>query len=186
MALTTITTAFAILAMVADGLVLITIVAFALSRVSIAGRERWTAVRDGLTPFALPAAWLVAALATLGSLYLSEIAGLIPCQLCWFQRIAMYPLILLLGIATVRADVLTAKRYFVWLPLVGACISLYHYQLERFPSQPTLSCGLEAPCSVPVVDVWGFASVPFMALAAFLLIATLLLIARDEPMDAAI
>ncbi|MBV8194639.1 MAG: disulfide bond formation protein B [Candidatus Dormibacteraeota bacterium] len=132
-----------------------------------------------MTPFTLPVAWIVAALATLGSLYLSEIAGLIPCQLCWFQRIAMYPLTLLLGIAALRGDVYTAKRYLVWIPMVGTVLAAYHYQLERFPSQPTLTCSLEAPCSVPVVDVWGFVSVPFMALAAFLLIATLLLMARD-------
>ncbi|MBV8194420.1 MAG: disulfide bond formation protein B [Candidatus Dormibacteraeota bacterium] len=181
MGLTTVTTAYAVLAVVADALVAAALVGFAVSRASSAGRDRWTAVRDAVTPFALPGAWLVAALATFGSLYLSEIAGLIPCQLCWFQRIAMYPLILVLGIATLRGELDIARRYFLWLPLVGACISIYHYQLERFPSQPTLSCGLEAPCSVPVVDVWGFVSVPFMALAAFLLIATLLLIGREEP-----
>ncbi|MBV8528989.1 MAG: disulfide bond formation protein B [Candidatus Dormibacteraeota bacterium] len=127
----------------------------------------------------MPAAWLVAALATLGSLYLSEIAGLIPCQLCWFQRIAMYPLVALLGVATLRGDVAGAKRYATVFAMVGAVLAAYHYQLERFPSQPTLTCAAEAPCSIPVVNVWGFASVPFMALAAFLLILTVLLLARQ-------
>lgn len=179
------------LAFVAYGVVLVTLIGFAVTRHSPAARESWAHLRDVATPFALPAAWLVAALATLGSLYLSEIAGLDPCQLCWFQRIAMYPLFLLLGIAALRADVYTARRYLVWFPLVGAAISVYHYQLERFPGQPTLSCGLDAPCSIPVVNIWGFASVPFMALAAFMLIATLLLLARepegvdDEPVQPA-
>lgn len=177
---TTITTTYAVLAIVADAIVLLTLLGFLLTRATAAGREGWTRVRDALTPMALPLAWLVAALATLGSLYLSEIAGLIPCQLCWFQRIAMYPLILLLGIAAVRGDLYIAKRYFIWLPLVGACISIYHYQLERFPSQPTLSCGLGEPsCAQAVLNDFGFVSIPFMALAAFLLIATLLLMARD-------
>lgn len=182
--LSTVTTVYAVLALMADGIVALTLVAFAITRISPASRQSWTAVRDAVTPFALPGAWLVAALATLGSLYLSEVAGLDPCQFCWFQRIAMYPLVLLLGIAALRSDLFTAKRYFVWLPLVGIGLSAYHYQLERFPAQATLSCGLEAPCSVPVVDVWGFASVPFMALAAFLLITTLLLMAREPSDDA--
>jgi disulfide bond formation protein DsbB len=183
---TTITTTYAVLAIVADALVLLTLIGFLLSRATPAGRERWTRVRDALTPLALPLAWLVAALATLGSLYLSEIAGLIPCQLCWFQRIAMYPLILLLGIAAIRGDLYIAKRYFVWLPIVGAGISIYHYQLERFPSQPTLSCGLGEPsCAQAVLNDFGFVSIPFMALAAFLLIATLLLVARDAGDDEA-
>lgn len=183
MALATITTIYAVLALVADALVALTVVAFGASRVTQQSRERWLAMREALTPFVLPASWVVAALATLGSLYLSQIAGLVPCQLCWFQRIAMYPLVLLLAIAAVRGELLVAKRYFLWLPLVGACIALYHYQLERFPTQPTLSCAAEAPCSVPVVNVWGFVSVPFMALAAFLLIVTLLRFGRGSTPD---
>lgn len=178
MALTTITTIYAVLAVVADALVALTVVAFGATRVTKQSRERWLALREALTPLVLPASWVVAALATLGSLYLSQIAGLVPCQLCWFQRIAMYPLVLLLAIAAVRGDLLIAKRYCLWLPLVGASIALYHYQLERFPAQPTLTCAAEAPCSVPVVNLWGFASVPFMALAAFLLILTFLLLGR--------
>jgi len=177
---TTITTTYAVLAIVGDGIVALAVIGYLATRTSPGGRDAWTHLRDGATPLALPAAWLVAALATVGSLYLSQIAGLVPCQLCWFQRIAMYPLILLLAIAAFRGDVYVAKRYFIWLPIVGACISAYHYQLERFPSQPTLSCGLGEPsCSQAVVNIFGFVSVPFMALAAFLLITTLLLIARD-------
>lgn len=182
MALTTITTIYAVLALLADAIVAVAVVSFGLTRLTSRGREAWTVIRDGITPFALPAAWVVAALATLGSLYLSQIAGLEPCQLCWFQRIAMYPLILLLGIATMRGDLWIAKRYFIWMPLVGILLSAYHYQLERIPSEPTV-CGADVPCSIPVVDVWGFVSVPFMALAAFLLIATLLVVARDVDDD---
>ena len=184
MGLVTVTTIYAVLAVVADAVVAITLVGFLLTRALPGGRLAWTRVREAVTPVALPAAWFVAALATLGSLYLSEIAGLTPCTLCWFQRIAMYPLILLLGIAALRSDLYTVKRYCLWFPLVGAGLSIYHYQLERFPSQPTLSCGLGVPeCSIPVVNVWGVVSVPFMAMAAFLLIATLILVAREPAYD---
>ena len=139
-----------------------------------------SSLRRGLAPYAVAGAWIVATACTLGSLYLSEIAHLVPCRLCWYQRIAMYPLVVLLGIAAVRVDLRGARRYAIPLAVVGAVISTYHYQLERFPNQPTLSCGLEVPCSVPVVNVWGFASVPFMALSGFLLIATLLTIATPH------
>jgi disulfide bond formation protein DsbB len=177
---TTITTTYAVLALVADALVVCTVAGFLVSRALPGGRDAWRRLREAVTPLALPFAWLVAALATLGSLYLSEIAGLIPCQLCWFQRIAIYPLVLLLGIAAVRGELYVAKRYFIWLPLVGAGLSTYHYQLERFPSQPALSCGLGEPsCAQAVLNIFGFVSVPFMALAAFLLIIAVLLMARD-------
>ncbi|HYM49221.1 MAG TPA: disulfide oxidoreductase [Candidatus Limnocylindrales bacterium] len=176
------------LALVADALVVLCLAAFVVSRTSATLREGGAQLRARVTPFALVAAWLVAALAMLGSLYLSEIAHLTPCRLCWYQRICMYPLVLLLGIAVFRSDVSTARRYLLPLAGVGALIAAYHYQLERFPHQPTLSCNLDAPCSLPVLDIWGFVSVPFMALAAFLLISTLLLLARDpaDPGDASL
>ncbi len=180
---TTVTTVAAVLAVVAYASVFLFVAGFLATRASQRRRDAWTRLRVMLAPLAPAAAWTVAAICMLGSLYLSEIAHLTPCRLCWYQRIAMYPLVLLLGIAVVRSDLVTARRYVIPLAAIGSLISLYHYQLERFPNQPTFSCGLEAPCSIPVVNVWGFASVPFMALAGFLLISALLLTARD-PEDA--
>ena len=74
----------------------------------------------------------VAATAMLGSLYFSEIAGLPPCEMCWFQRGAMYPLSVLLLIAALRGDT-RAWRYIVPVAAVGLLFSMYHYQLELFP-----------------------------------------------------
>jgi disulfide bond formation protein DsbB len=180
MSFTAVTTLLAMLALVADAIVALTLLGLLASRVVAASRHRWSRLRLAVAPIALPVAFVTAAIAMSGSLYLSEVAHLTPCRLCWYQRICMYPLVLLLGIAVSRRDLVTARRYLVPLAGIGALVSAYHYQLERLPHQPTLSCGIGEPsCSQAVLDVFGFVSVPFMALAAFLLIVTALLVARE-------
>ncbi|HEV3273841.1 MAG TPA: disulfide bond formation protein B [Candidatus Dormibacteraeota bacterium] len=174
-----INTGYAVLALVADALVLLIVIAFVISRTSAVARERWGRLRDGITPFALQVAWIAAVLATFGSLYLQFGEQLNPCEFCWFQRICMYPLSLLLGIAAFRGDIQVAKRYFIGLAVVGAGLAVYHYQLERVPGEPTV-CGSAVPCNVAVINVFGFISVPFLSMAAFLLITTLLLMARSR------
>ena len=139
-------------------------------------------VRERLTPFALTAAWAVALLATAGSLYFSEVAHYTPCTLCWYQRIAMYPLALVLGIAVLRRD--TAVRIYV-LPvaIVGAVISTYHYLLEWFPQIDTGTCSAAIPCTQVWFREFGFISLPFLALIAFGLIIAFLLIPHRDTMD---
>ncbi len=124
-------------------------------------------------PGALWLAALVAAVSTAGSLYFSEIAHYVPCALCWYQRIAMYPLVVVLGIAAVRRDV-EIRRYVGPLAAIGALISIYHIGVERLPGLPTGSCSLEAPCDLIWVERFGFVTIPVMALAGFLAILTLL------------
>jgi disulfide bond formation protein DsbB len=177
-----ITTGYAVLALIADAMVLVVLMGFLLTRTSAASREQWTRFRDGVTPLALHFAWVVAMLATLGSLYLSQIAGDYPCEFCWFQRICMYPLSLLLGIAAFRGDLQVAKRYFITLPAVGAILAIYHYQLEHVTNEPHGNCG-PISCSAPLFNIFGFISVPFLSMAAFFLIITLLLVARSRSDD---
>jgi disulfide bond formation protein DsbB len=174
-----INTGYAVLALIADALVLLIVIAFIISRTSPAAHERWGRLRDGVTPFALQVAWIVAVLATFGSLYLQFGEQLNPCEFCWFQRICMYPLSLLLGIAAFRGDIQVAKRYFMGLAVVGVGLAVYHYQLELVPGEPTV-CGTAVPCNVAVINVFGFISVPFLSMAAFLLITALLLMARSH------
>lgn len=149
--------------------------------VSGRGRARARELQAWIAPTALPLAWAVAVVATAGSLYYSEVVGFVPCTLCWYQRIAMYPMALLLGIATVRHDA-GIRRYLVPLALAGATISVYHYQLQRFPSQASFSCTESAPCALTYVWQFHYISIPFMALSAFALIVALLALAppRDE------
>lgn len=125
---------------------------------------------------ALGLAWIVALVSTLGSLYLSEISHFPPCTLCWLQRIAMYPLVVILGIGALRDD--RAVRWYA-LPLagIGAALALYHTLLQRFPGlQQTTSCSTDAPCNVMWLQEFGFVSIPVMALGGFLLIGALLFV----------
>jgi len=114
----------------------------------------------------------VAFVSTAGSLYYSEIADFEPCVLCWYQRIAMYPLVLILGIGWLRRD---ASSAWYALPLagIGAGISTYHVLVERYPSLGEgLSCSVQAPCSVPYFRQFGWITIAVMALAGFLAVAT--------------
>ncbi len=129
-----------------------------------------------LRPYAdllLPLAFAIALTSTLGSLYYSGIAHFRPCRLCWWQRIMMYPLVPVLGVAMLRRD---AKAALGGLPLAlgGLGYSLYHTQLRWFPGDST-TCDADAPCAAVWVDTFGFVSIPFMAAAAFLAITALLI-----------
>ena len=122
-------------------------------------------------------AWVVALVAMSGSLYLSEIVGFPPCVLCWYQRIAMYPLVFVLGAA------LLTKEPGVWrlalpLPLIGFVISAYHVLLQHRPSLDIVACDPNTPCTVRYVAVFGFVSIPVLAAAAFFMITALLLTVR--------
>jgi len=133
------------------------------------------------TTLALPLSTAVATTATLGSLYLSEIAGYPPCVLCWYQRIAMYPLVVVLGVAALRGDT-QVWRTSVPLAGVGAAIAVYHLGVERLAALGG-SCDISAPCDVLWVQEFGFVTIPGMALAGFLAIISLSLAARSRPTD---
>lgn len=120
-------------------------------------------------------AFALAAIAMSGSLYFSEHANFIPCTLCWYQRIAMYPLVVLFGIAAVRRDRGMAL-YGLVLSLLGAVISVYHMQLTWFPGQASL-CKQGALCEVEWFKIWGFATIPYLAFSAFVGIAALSVLA---------
>lgn len=139
------------------------------------GRARLRRTLGGGGRHLLAWAWIVAAVATSGSLYFSDGVGFVPCLLCWYQRIAMYPLVLVLGVGLVRGEP-GAWRYAVPLPLVGLLIAAYHVALQLRPSLEVVSCQAGAPCSARYVAVFGFISIPGMAVAAFLLIAALMLV----------
>lgn len=166
---------FALLTVGANAFVLLVAVLAVTSRFAErpAAALRW--IRDMVGGSSLVLAWIVATVATLGSLYYSEVAHFPPCELCWYQRIAMYPLAVVLGIAAIRSD-FGVRRYVLPVVWIGAAISAYHYQLERFPAQGSLACTVEVPCTTVWVWQFHYISIPFMALSAFALIATLMLL----------
>lgn len=118
-------------------------------------------------------AFIVAAGATAGSLYFSEVANYVPCQLCWFQRICMYPLTGILLVAALRND-RSARWYCLPMLIAGVGISAYHYFIEWKPAFGEGACSVGPSCT----DIWfrrlGFVTLAFMALAGFVAIAALL------------
>lgn len=142
---------------------------------ALAGRDRaWRMLASAFAPIALPGAWVVALTTALGSLYYSEIVGFVPCTLCWYQRIALYPLVVILGVAALRDDS-GVRRYALPLVVIGALIAGGHTALEWAPITDTGLCTGEAPCGVPAFRSFGFVSLPLMALSGFGLIGALLL-----------
>ena len=115
--------------------------------------------------------WVVSLTATMGSLFFSEIRGYEPCELCWIQRIFMYPLVLILGIAYVQKNVRIAVTTATF-SIIGSAISLYHYGIQKisFMSENAPACGRVA-CTGEYINIFGFITIPFLALTAFILIA---------------
>ena len=148
----------------------------------LAGRRTAGAVIDSLRPMLIPAAAIVALTSTLGSLYLSEIALLEPCLLCWYQRIAMYPLPVILGIAAFRRD-LAVRVYAIPIAVIGFGIAVYHYLIQAFPSLDTGTCALDIPCGARYLELFGFVSIPFMAAAGFLFVIAALALAGARSYD---
>jgi disulfide bond formation protein DsbB len=123
-------------------------------------------------------AWIVALIAMSGSLFFSAGVGFVPCHLCWYQRIMMYPLVFVLGAGVLRADP-SVWKFAIPLPVIGFGISVYHAVIQLRPSIQVTQCDAAAPCSARYVAVFGFISIPVMAGAAFLLITALLLTVRS-------
>jgi disulfide bond formation protein DsbB len=169
----TIVTTLGALALVAAAL------AFALiaSLVLPSSRERLVGALLGQERHPIGWACGVAAIAMAGSLYLSEVAHLIPCSLCWYQRIAMYPLVFVLGVGTFRGDP-GAWRYGLPLAAIGLFIAAYHVTIQWMPSVDVGACSVGPPCSGRYLAVFGFISIPTMAGAAFLLLIALMLLLR--------
>jgi disulfide bond formation protein DsbB len=163
---------FALLAVVAEAAtvaVVVTAVARFVRPAAAWPRDALAAIR----PVALPLAAGVAVVATLGSLYLSEVADFPPCRLCWFQRIGMYPLAVILPIAAWRRDTV-ARWYALPLAVGGGLVSAYHVLVERVPSLESGSCDPTNPCSTIWVERLGYLTIPAMALSGFALIVALL------------
>jgi len=115
-------------------------------------------------------AFAVATVATIGSLYYSQVADFVPCELCWYQRICMYPLVVVLGVGWWRRDP-ASVWYALPLAVAGGGIATYHALVERYPSLGEgLSCSVEAPCTVPYFREFGWVTIAVMSLAGFLAI----------------
>jgi disulfide bond formation protein DsbB len=126
------------------------------------------------------ATWIVALVSTLGSLFFSEVMSFAPCSLCWYQRICMYPLVLILGFGLFPADI-KVIRYALPLAIAGLATSFYHNLLQwGIIPETAAPCKLGVPCATKYIEWLGFITIPFLSLVAFTLIVALLFITRKS------
>lgn len=120
-------------------------------------------------------AWLMATLATLGALFMSEIMGYAPCVLCWYQRIFMFPLVVILALGLFPFDP-KVVRYALPLAVVGLLVAGFHLLLAAGYIPETLTpCRQGIPCSTGQIEWFGFVTIPLLSLLAFLTINALLI-----------
>ncbi len=122
--------------------------------------------------------FLITAMASAGSLFLSDIMGYLPCKLCWYQRIFIYPQVIISGVALFASDA-NVRKYLLPLSLIGALIAIYHILLQAFPS--VLQCGDEAvSCSANQFVGFGYVTIPIMSLTAFLILIFINLLSHNK------
>jgi disulfide bond formation protein DsbB len=169
--------ALSVLGVVGQVLVALGIVVGVLALLGVRGPL--DAIRNLLWGYELWGAFVVAAIATGGSLFYSQIAGFIPCEFCWFQRMMMYPLSILTLLIAVRGDN-RAARYLLPLPVVGAGTSIYHMLLEQHVIKEPGACTLTGGgCTANWIALhsFGYLTIPTLALTAFLLLIGFLVLA---------
>lgn len=122
-------------------------------------------------------AWLTATLASLGALFMSEVMGFAPCVLCWWQRIFMFPLVLILALGMFPFDP-KVLRYALPLALIGLAVAAFHVLLTMGIIPEALApCRQGIPCKTIQVEWFGFVTIPLLSFAAFLAINGLLIAA---------
>jgi disulfide bond formation protein DsbB len=137
-------------------------------------------LREALWGYELWCAFVVSAVATGGSLFFSEIAGFVPCELCWFQRICMYPLSILTLFAALTGDHRIA-RYLLPFPVIGAGVSTYHLLVENGVVEQQQACLVTAGgCATKWINEFGYMTIPTLALTGFALAFAFLLLASFE------
>ena len=122
--------------------------------------------------------WIIASVSTLGSLFFSEIMELAPCALCWYQRVFMFPLVILLLVALFSFDKSIIK-YALPLALVGWGFAFYHYLLySGFIPESIQPCSQGVSCSETYLDLFGFLTIPMLSLMSFSTIIVLLVVLK--------
>ena len=175
--------ALSVLGVVGQVLVGLGLIIGALALVGVRGPL--DALRNLLWGYELWGAFVVAAIATGGSLFYSQTAGFTPCEFCWFQRMMMYPLSILTLLIAARGDN-RAARYLLPLPIVGAGTSIYHMLLEHHVIKEPGACTLTGGgCTANWIALhsFGYLTIPTLALTAFLLLIGFLVLASTGESD---
>ena len=120
-------------------------------------------------------AWFIAMTSMLGSLYFSEVMKLPPCILCWYQRILMYPLVIIIPVGILNIDKKVYK-YVQSLSVVGIAIAFYHYLLYvKILPDTYAPCSTGVSCTTKLIEWFGFINIPFLSLVSFTLITCLMI-----------
>ncbi len=132
--------------------------------------KHYTLLVTQINRLTLYCTWLVALSAMFGSLYFSEILKFPPCVLCWYQRIFMYPLVLLIPIGIIKKDK-NLPVYGLSLSLVGSIIAFFHVLLQiGIIKESLIPCSNGVSCTTEYLNLFGFLSIPLMSLLAFIFI----------------
>ncbi|MGA8941181.1 MAG: disulfide oxidoreductase [Thermoactinomyces sp.] len=133
-----------------------------------------------LQKYSLYFAWLISLVAVSGSLFFSEVLKYVPCSLCWWQRIFMFPLVIILGIASYRDD-RRIVPYVLPLTVLGMGVAFYQYLLQKIPALSQIAaCEVGIPCDKEYINLLGFITFPFLSMIAFMLLTVCLWIARKK------
>lgn len=121
-------------------------------------------------------AWLQSVVATLGSLYYSEVKHFVPCTLCWYQRILMYPLVIIITVGIISKDH-NIHKYVLPLSFLGVLFAFYHILIQNnVLPESAAPCSLAASCERTYTGYFGFITIPVMSFTAFVVITFCMLI----------
>ncbi|PFN63925.1 disulfide oxidoreductase [Bacillus thuringiensis] len=127
-------------------------------------------------------AWTIATSAMLISLFFSEWMKLPPCDLCWYQRMAMYPLVLILGIGMYRKDP-NVSTYAFPFACIGLMLSVYQITIQTFPASEMKICSVGVSCTEDYLNLFGFISIPMLSFVGFSAIIVLLYIKPNSKLN---
>lgn len=128
-------------------------------------------------------AWVIALSGTMGSLFFSEVMQLPPCSLCWYQRIALYPLVIVIGVGIILRDP-RAKLYALPFCIAGLAVAVYHNLLYYGVIPESMApCASGVPCNEIQIEWLGFITIPLMSLFAFVAMTLLLFFYRPNSQE---
>lgn len=130
--------------------------------------------------YLLYAAWFTSMAAMIGSLYFSEVLKLPPCVLCWYQRILIYPLVVIIPVGILALDK-NIYKYILSLTIPGMFVAFYHYLLYiKVLPDSIAPCSNGVSCTTRLIEWFGFVNIPLLSLLSFLFITLLMLIYRKH------
>ena len=130
--------------------------------------------------YSLHCAWAVALFAMGGSLYFSNVLGFPPCVLCWYQRILIYPLVIIIAVGIIYKDK-KIYRYVLPMTIIGGLISIYHNLLYyKILPESASPCQIGVSCTTRFIEYFGFITIPFLALCTFVLITILMFVYKKS------